>query len=194
MDRLSLTVGFAGRVVGQEIRARERSGMRPVGIQRVHQRRTFLNDPHPGVAMTMNPPLVPLGQAKPPLQVEIILDPFILLLADEQAGEEAEHHRGHTVADRIVGPLESINQRLELLLVIRALFGSGLEGRGHFRDHLDVSSDDLLLLLDFVQAALDASGQAAELRLCEPPFFSSKFRWSDSRTSVNASAILSPGG
>jgi hypothetical protein len=77
VDRLSLTGGFAGRAIGQEIRARERSGMRPVGIQRVHQRRTFLNDPHPGVAMAMNPPLMALGQAKPPLQIEIVLDPFI---------------------------------------------------------------------------------------------------------------------
>ena len=53
---------------------------------------------------------------------------------------------------------------------------------------------DLLLLLDFVQARLDASGQAAELLLREPPFFASKFRWIDSRTSFNASAIRKPGG
>ena len=59
---------------------------------------------------------------------------------------------------------------------------------------LDVLSDHLLLLLDFVQAALDASGQPAELLLREPPFFSSKFRWIDSWTSFNASAIRNPGG
>ena len=28
--------------------------------------------------------------------------------------------------------------------------------------------------------AVDAAGQAAELLLCEPPFFSSRFRWIDS--------------
>src|SRR6266496_2635318 len=137
--------------------------MRGVSVQSMHQRRSLQDQPNPRVAMTVDPPLVTLGSAKPPLQIEIILDRFILLLADEEAGKEAEHHRGHRVADRILGPLELIDQRLELLL-------------------------------DFVQAALDASGQAAELRLREPPFFSSKSRWSDSRTSVNASAILSPGG
>ena len=62
----------------------------------------------------------------------------------------------------------------------------GFEGRGHLRDHLDVVSDHLLLFLDFVQAPVDASGQAAELLLCEPPFFASKFRWIDSRTSWRA--------
>ncbi len=194
VNRLALTVGFAGRAVGQEIRCRERSRMRPVGIQRMHQCRTFLNDPHPGVAMAVDPPLVALGQAKPPLQIEIIPDRFILLLAHEQAGKEAEHRRRHPVPDRILGRLELIDQRLELLLPLDAIFGPGLQRRGHHRDHIDVFPDDLLLLLDSVQPGLDASGQAAELRLCEPPFFASKFRRSDWRTSVNASAILSPGG
>ena len=69
------------------------------------------------------------------------------------------------MADRILGLLELIDQRLELLLPLRDILGPGLEGRGHLRDHLDVSSDYLLLSLDFVQAPLDASGQAAELLL-----------------------------
>ena len=40
----------------------------------MHQRRPFLNDPNPRVAVTVNPPLVTLGQAEPPLQIEIVLD------------------------------------------------------------------------------------------------------------------------
>ena len=146
------------------------------------------------MATTVDPTLVALRQAKPTLQIEIIPDPFVLLLADEQAGQEAEHHRRHPVADRILGRLELIDQRLELLLPLGDILGPGLERRGHLRDHLDVFSNDLLLLLDFVQAPLDASGQAAELLLREPPFFASKFRWSDSWTSFSASAIRKPGG
>jgi hypothetical protein len=61
------------------------------------------------------------------------------------------------VANRILGLLEFIDQFLELLLAIRAIFGPGFEGRSHRRYDLDIVSDDLLLLLDFVQAALDAS-------------------------------------
>jgi hypothetical protein len=51
-----------------------------------------------------------------------------------------------------------------------------------------------LLLLDFIQAALDTSGQSAELLLREPPFFSSKFRSIDALTSFSAAAIRRLGG
>src|SRR5688572_23491895 len=142
--------------------------------------------------MTVDPPLVALGQAKPPLPIEIIPDRFRVLLPDEQAVQEAEHHRGHAVPNRIRGRLEAIDQRLELLLPLGDVLRPGLERRGHLRDHRDVLSDDLLLLLDVVQAALDASGPAAELLLGAPPFVSSKFRWSDALTSVSAAAIRRP--
>lgn len=154
--------------------------MRRVGVQGMHQRRAVQNQANPGVAMTVNPPLVTLGQAKPSLQFEVIPDRLISLLADEESTKEAEHHRGHTMADRILGCLELIDQRLELLLPLRDILRPGLERRGHRRDHLDVFPDRLLLLFDFVQATLDASGQAAELLLREPPFSATKFRWIDS--------------
>ena len=144
--------------------------------------------------MTVNPPLVTLGQAEPSLKIEIVLDLFKLPLADEKAGEEANHHRGHVQANRILSPLESIDQFFELLLAICASFLSRFEGRGYLLDVLDVFSDFLLFGLDFVQTSVDAVGQAAELLFCEPPFFSSKFRWIDSRTSSKASAIRRPGG
>ena len=160
----------------------------------MHQRRPFLNDPNPRVAVTVDPPLVTLGQAEPPLQIEIVPDRFILLLADEQPGQEAEHHRRHPVADRILGRLEAIDQRLELLLPLGDVLRSGFERRGHLRDYRDVRSDDFLLLLDFLQAAVDASGQAAELLLREPPFFSSRLRSIDALTSFSAAAIRRPGG
>ena len=160
----------------------------------MHQRRPVQNQANPRVAMTVNSPRVALRQAEPALQIAIIPDRFILLLADEEAGQEAEHHRGHAVADRILGRLEVIDQRLELRLPLRDLLGPGFEGRGHLRDHRDVVSDDLLLVFDFVQAPLDAFGQTAEWLLREPPCCASKFRGSDSWTSWRASAIRTPGG
>src|SRR3982751_2532965 len=160
----------------------------------MHQRRSVQDQPNPRVAMTVDPPLVTLRQAEPPLQIEIVPDRFILLLADEEAGQEAEHHRRHAVADRILGRLEAIDQRLELLLALGDVLRPGLQRRGHLRDHAHVLSDHLLLLLDLVQAALDASGQAAELLLRESPFCASRSRWSDAWTSFNASAIRNPGG
>src|SRR4051812_44466734 len=168
--------------------------MRRVRVQRGHQRRTRLNQADTRVATTVDPTLVALRQAKPTLQIEVIPDRFLFLLADEQPVKEAEHHRRHAVPDRILGRLEAIDQRLELLLAPRDLLRPRLQRRRHLRDHRDVSSDYVSLLLDFVQASLDAPGQAAELLLREPPFFSSKSRWSDAWTSFSASAIRTPGG
>jgi hypothetical protein len=51
-----------------------------------------------------------------------------------------------------------------------------------------------LLSSDVVQSPVDAVGQPSELGGCESPFFSSKLRWIESRTSLKASAICSPGG
>src|SRR4051812_14749315 len=80
--------------------------MRGVGVQGRQQPRPFQNQADPRVAPTVNPPTVTLGQAKPTLQIEMIPDRFILRFAHEQAGQEAEHHRRHPVADRIFGRLE----------------------------------------------------------------------------------------
>ena len=91
--------------------------------------------------MTVNSPLVAFGQAKPSLKIEIVLDLLELSLADEKAGQEADHQRGHVLANRILSPLESIDQLLELLLAIRATLPSRFEGRGYLLDVLDVLSD-----------------------------------------------------
>jgi hypothetical protein len=45
-----------------------------------------------------------------------------------------------------------------------------------------------------IQSAVDAGGQPSELLRGESPFFESKLRWIESRTSSKASAIRSPGG
>jgi hypothetical protein len=144
--------------------------------------------------MSVNSPLVALGQAEPSLKVEIVLDLLELSLADEKAGQEADHQRGHVLANRIPIPLESSDQLLEPRLAILATSPSRFEGRGHLVDVLDVLSDRPLLGLDVLQSPVDAGGQTAELLFCEPPFFASKFRPIDSRTSSKASAIRKPGG
>ena len=168
--------------------------MRRVCIQCVDHRRPFLNDANSCVAMTVDSPLVTLGQSKPSLQIEIVPEFLERVLADEKAGEEAHHHLGHVLVNRIISLLEFINQLFELLLAIRAIPRSRFEGGGDLLDVLDLFSDCLLLGLDFVQTSIDAAGQAAELLLFEAPFFSSKFRRIDSRTSFKASAIRRPGG
>ena len=142
--------------------------------------------------MTVDPPLVALGQAEPTLQVQIVPDLLERALADEEARQEADHHHGHVAANRVLGPLEAIDQRLERLLPRRDGVPSGFEGRGDFLDVLDVVADRLLLGPDCVEAPVDAAGQPAELLLGEPPFCSSRLRWIDSRTSSRRRPSASP--
>jgi hypothetical protein len=182
VERLFLARWLSGCAIRRQIVRCERPGMRRVRIQRGDHRRPFLNDPNPRVAMTVDPPLVTLGQPKPSFQIEIVLDLFKLARADEKAGDEAQHHLDHVLANRVLSRLQFLNQLFERLLAIRAIPLFRFEGRSDLLDVLDVFSDFLLLGLDCVQTAVDAASQAAELLLFEAPFFSSKFRWIDSRT------------
>ena len=144
--------------------------------------------------MTVNPPLVAFGQAKPSLKIEIVHDLLELSRAHKKTSQEAGHQRGHVLANGILIALESIDQLLKLPLAMLATLSSGFEGCGYLLDVLDVFSDRLLLGLDVVQSPVDAVGQTAQLLFCEAPFLASKFRWIDSRTSSKASAIRRPGG
>lgn len=191
--RLFLAWRLSGCTICQQIVDRELPGMRRVRIQCVDHRRPLLNDSNSCVAMTVDPPLMALGQPKPSFQIEIVLDIFKLARADEKATEEANHHLEHVLANRILSRLEFINQLFECFLAIRTIH-SGFQSRSYLLDVLDVFSDLLLLGLDCVQASVDAVGQPVELLFFEAPFFSSKFRWIDSRTSFKASAIRRPGG
>jgi hypothetical protein len=124
----------------------------------MHHRRPFLNDPNPRMATTVESPLVTLGQAKPPLQIEIVAEFLERGLTDKQARDETDHDSGHLSVNRITGTLEACRQLLELLLAPCALPLFGIEGRGHFSDLLDIPSDRRLLGRDLVHAAVDAAG------------------------------------
>ncbi len=168
--------------------------MRRVGIQGMHQRRAFQDDPDPRVAMTVDPPLVTLGQAEPTLQIQVVADLLERPRADEQPGKEAHHHRDHLLVDRVVGPLEAIDQAFEGRFPPGVAVLPDVEGRGDFLDVRDVAADRFLFGPDRVETPVDATGQAAELLLGEPPFCYSTFRRIESRTSLKASAIRNPGG
>lgn len=168
--------------------------MRGVRIQRRHQGWPCLNDPNSSVAVAVDPPRMALGQAKPALQIEIVLDLLELAFANEKPGAKADPHPRPLLMDRIIGLLEPMDQFLELLLAVRAGPGSGLNGRRDLLDVRDVASDRRLFGPNFVEAAVDAARQVAEVLRSEPPFFSSTFRWIDSRTSSTASAMRKPGG
>jgi hypothetical protein len=131
--------------------------MRRMGVESMHQRRSFLNDPDPRMAVAVDPPLVTLRQAKPTLQIQVVADRFELALTHEQAGEEARHHPDHLPVNRVLRPLEAIDQSFERLLPLGAAPRPRFEGRGDFLDVLDVASDGLVFGLNGGEAAVDAA-------------------------------------
>jgi len=99
VQRFSLAGWFSGCAIRQQVVGGKWLGMRQVRIQCENQRWPVLDDSNPRVAMTVNSPLVAFGQAEPPLEIEIVLDLFELSLAHEKAGQEADHQRGHMLAN-----------------------------------------------------------------------------------------------
>jgi hypothetical protein len=96
--------------------------------------------------------------------------------------------------ERIAVTDKAIDQLLKVGLTVGAITLFRVQGVCNFLDLLDLFPDHLLLGFHRVQTPVDAAGQAVELLFCEPPFFSSTFRWIESRTSPKASAIRKPGG
>ncbi len=165
-----------------------------VRIQSVHHGWPFLNDSDPCMAMAMNSPLVALGYAEEPLEIEIVLNLSKLIAAGKETTAEGDHQPCHMLMKRIGSSLESMNQLLKFLSALLAIPGGRIKGRGNFLNFLHMLSDRLLLALHQFHTTVDAAGQTFQLLFCEPPFFASKFRWIDSRTSAKPSAIRRPGG
>ena len=181
-------------MVRQQVVDAERFGVGVVGVQRVDQGRPFLDNPHTRVAMAVDPTLMPLGQAEPALQIEIVVDLIEGVTAGKEAGAEALHQPSHLFVDRIAVAVKASEDRVEVGLTLGRCLRRRVQRRGHLLDGLDVAPDRLLLGFDQVQSLVDAGGQPVQLLLREPPFFTSRFRWTDCRTSSKASAIRNPGG
>ena len=194
MDRLTLARRCAGPTVRQQVVDAEQFGVGVVGVQRVHQSRPFLDYPHSRMAMAVDPTLMPLGQAEPAFQIEIVVDLIEGVIASKEAGAEALHQPRHLGVDRIAVAVKAREDRVEVGLTLMRSARDGGQGRGHLPDRLDMAPDRFLPGLDQVQTLVDPGGQSTQLRLGEPPFFASRFRPIDCRTSSNASAILKPGG
>src|SRR3954470_9459207 len=135
-NRLTLAEWESGHTIWQQIICSEWSRVRRVCVQCGNQCRPVLHDADARVTMPMNPPLMTLGEAKPAFEIEIVPDLLELALTDEEAGQEADHDRGHVPANRILGLLEAIDQRLELLLATRTARRTGFEDRGYFLEVL----------------------------------------------------------
>ena len=165
-----------------------------VRVQRQQYRRPFLHQPHADVTMSMNPTLVALGQAEPPLQIEIVPRQSRVISPDEQPRGETPHHPGHLLPHHVITGVEPLTNRLEGRRTLSLIPVSRIQRRPDLDHILDGLPNRLLGLLDRSQSPIEEPGQALQERLGTPPCFASRFRWSDWRTSPNASAIRRPGG
>ena len=82
--------------------------------------RSLLDNPNAGMFMTVDPSLMPLGYAKPSLQIEIVPNLIHFISAHKEAGLEAAHHLGHVFVEWITGTDEAFDQSSKVSLT-RAL-------------------------------------------------------------------------
>jgi hypothetical protein len=194
VDRLPLTPRSLRPPIGPQVLDLERLMMIRVRVQGRQQRRPVLHQPHADVTMTMNPTLVALGQAEPPLQIEIVPRQSRVITPDEQPRCETPHHPGHLLSYPISARVEPLAKGLEGRRTLSLIPVGRIQGRPDRDDILDVLPNRLLGLLHGSQSPIEEPGQSSQERLGAPPVFASRFRWSDWRTSPNASAIRRPGG
>jgi hypothetical protein len=87
-----------------------------MGVQRMDQRRPFLDHSDPRMAVAVDPTLVPLGHAEPPLQVQVVLHRREVIPASEQAGAETVHQVGHGLMNRIAVAFQTRQDRIKVAL------------------------------------------------------------------------------
>ena len=189
MQGLKLAGGRLGLLERQQRGRVEGFGVQVMRVQRRHQRRPLLNQPHPRVCMAVNPTLVPFGQPEPALQIQIVLRQVDR--TDEQPRRPGRHPFGHALVNRFLFPGQAFLQRLELPGAPPAIL---LQCRRHCPQDGAMTSYLRQLRLDLLQSAVDAPGQTLQVLLRRPPFLASRFRWSEARTRVRLWAIASPGG
>jgi hypothetical protein len=194
MHRLTLTARRLGAAIGQQVADLEGIRMSLMGVQRQEQGRTLLHHADARVSMAVDPALMTLGPAEPPLQFQVVLRQVRPVTADEEARLEARHHCGEVLPNRVAVGLEAIPQRLELSLPLETTPMRRVERRIDRGDVRHPLPDGRLDLPHQTEAAIDATGQPTQQGLGPPPLRASRFRCSDCRTSPSASAIRTPGG
>src|SRR3954468_7299682 len=147
----------AVRYASQQILATERPRMLLVRVQHQHQRRPFLHDPHPRVAMSVDPTLMALRQPEPALELEIVQDLGDVVSTGEQAATKCDHQSYHMVMDRIGSLLESASQLLKPLLTLLADPRPRIQRRGHLHDLLHIPANRLLLASHQGQSTVDTT-------------------------------------
>lgn len=180
--------------IGAQFLLRERVRMMPMRVQGQQQGGPFLHDADARVSAAVNAPLMPFGQPKPALQIQVVARQIGPPTAREQPGLETPHDAPHLVANRIFVCQQFVPQRAIEPFALCPTLGSGVQGGVDSANRLDIRCDLLLRFPHQASAFVDAPDQALQQRLGRPPFLRRTLRRNDCCTSSRASDIRTPGG
>lgn len=194
VERVPLAGGRGCVGIGEKFASRERRGMALMGVERQHQRWAFQDDSHSRMAMAVDAALVAFGLPKPSFELQVVVGEIWIVSPDKEARCEAAHDLGHVLTDRMLVLLQCLLKGLKGCLSLLGRPGLGIERRGYRTDGFEVRSDFFLGRLDLRQPPVYASRQTPQAPFGDAPFFASRLRCSDARTSPRAPAIRNPGG
>lgn len=131
--------------------------MPQVGIQYQDKRGSFLDDPHPRMRMSVDPPLVSFGKAEETFEFQVVPGSIAGLFPHEESGAETVHGLGHVLSDGVGVLCQGLLKGVEGFLALIGCAGSWIEGRGYLADRFEVRSDLLLQVMHGFEAAVEAT-------------------------------------
>src|SRR5262249_37035777 len=171
LDRLLLIRRVFRVPVRHQLLGREQLRVRLVRVQHQEQGRPLVDDPHPRMAVPVDPPLVPLRRAEPPLQAQVVpgqARPIRAPAPDEHPPSPPPPALGTPAEDspasvpvpppQLLIPPLPLTQRPRLLI----------QRRGHRAHFLQLQLDLLLLALRLRQPPVDVPRQPLQLTVSRP--------------------------
>jgi hypothetical protein len=107
VNRLLPARGCSGLPVRAQLGRGEWPRVLAVSIQRQKEGGPLLHDPHAGVSMPVDAPLVTFGIPEPAFQIEVVLGKVQEVASGKQARRETSHHPPYVLAEGIPIPQES---------------------------------------------------------------------------------------
>ena len=119
----------------------------------------FQDDPHPGMPMAVDSPLVSFGVAKPAFQIEVVLRQVGRIPPCKESGLKTGEDLGHLLGHDVRAGLQLLLERSELRCAGGTISLGGVEGGRDAVDDLDLPLKDGQVPGDGLQAAVNALGQ-----------------------------------
>jgi len=159
-EGLLLARRHTAMAVGLKVIARKRAIVVPVRVERQHQRRTLLHDPHARMATAMSPALVTFGALEPTFQIYIVFRDIGRLTTHKQPWLTTAHHLGELLLHGIGACLPLLPQQDELRLTfLPCALIARLQSAIHRLEVFDVVPDVLQGVAGHRQSAINTAGK-----------------------------------